>query len=434
MQAANSMCFAAQSTVTIEMFVPRSEFFSLPYHAVGREHCAAPIGEMINIILPRVRIYHHSLWARYKGVIFSRIYADSQRSGISPAFIHVAETSSSRVTLGGVDPSYHQYPYTLLVPGVYELTPTHRLVFAMVGDLLKHRSELVVLPGYHQPEHWAMLLTCLLLGRKRAVWVDSTAFDSPKKNRFKEAAKRFFFRHCDGFFCYGIRSKEYVESYGVDSSKIFYRCQAAALPRDYDAAQLRLYFQKLKMDPAAPPRFIYIGRLSAEKGLCDLLDAFALVRKHLPTAVLDIVGSGLIERELKDHASRMSIASVVEFLGAKRTEEIGQLLIRSSAMVLPSRSEPWGLVVNEALSYGCPVVVSDICGCVPELVLEGVTGYTYPSGDVRALSAAMISAAELSRDRAAVATRCLDVIGQYTADRAALEILSGFVHILKSAG
>jgi glycosyltransferase involved in cell wall biosynthesis len=91
-------------------------------------------------------------------------------------------------------------------------------------------------------------------------------------------------------------------------------------------------------------------------------------------------------------------------------------------------------VVNEALSYGCPVVVSDVCGCVPELVLEGVTGYTYPSGDVRALSAAMISAAELSRDRAAVATRCLDVIGQYTADRAALEILSGFVHILKSAG
>ena len=81
-----------------------------------------------------------------------------------------------------MDHSYHQYPYKLLIPGVYELTPTRKLVFALVGDLLKHRSDLVVLPGYHRLEHWAMLFTCMLLRRKRAVWVDSTTFDR-KKNR-----------------------------------------------------------------------------------------------------------------------------------------------------------------------------------------------------------------------------------------------------------
>lgn len=358
------------------------------------------------------------------------MYADSERSGIRPAFIHVAETAQSRVQWG-VDRSYHQYPYELLIPGVYETTPTRTLIMAVVRDVLKHRAELIVMHGYHRPEHWAMLLICMLLRRKRAVWVDSTAFDR-KKSGLKEAAKRVFFGHCDGFFCYGIRSKEYVESYGVDSSKIFYRCQAAALPRDYDAAKIRLYYQQLKTDADAPPRFLYVGRLSAEKGLLDLLDAFALVRRHLPTAALDVVGSGDFEQDVKEHAAKIGVASAVDFMGAKSPEEIGRLLMQSSAMVLPSHSEPWGLVVNEALSYGCPVVVSDICGCVPELVLDGRTGYSFPSGDVAELSAAMIDTAALSKDRAAVATACLDLIGQYTADRAALEILAGCVQILNT--
>lgn len=387
--------------------------------------------EMIVPIIPRVRLYHHSLWARYKGVIFSHIYAGSEDSGIRPAFIHVAETTRSRVTLGAVDRSYHQYPYELLIPGVYEQAPTHKLVMTVVADLLKHPSELVVMQGYDRPECWAMLFTCMLLGRKRAVWVDSTALDR-ERNWFKEAAKRFFFRRCDGFFCYGIRSKEYVESYGVDSRKIFYRCQAAALPRDYDAAVVRRHYQGLTQSENTSPRFVYIGRLSAEKGLMDLLDAFVHVRQRLPNAKLDIVGSGVLEADLKNHARAIGLASVVEFLGSKSTEEIGQLLLRSSALVLPSHSEPWGLVVNEALSYGCPVVVSDICGCVPELVLQGQTGYSYPSRDVQALANAMIATAVLANDRGAVAIRCLDLIGKYTADQAALEILSGCIKILSA--
>lgn len=106
--------------------------------------------------------------------------------------------------------------------------------------------------------------------------------------------------------------------------------------------------------------------------------------------------------------------------------------MRSTAMVLPSLREPWGLVVNEALSYGCPVVVSNICGCLPELVREGVTGYSYPFGDIPALCEAMIAAAELSGDRLSVAKRCMDLIGQYTPERAASEILNGCVCITEA--
>jgi glycosyltransferase involved in cell wall biosynthesis len=89
-------------------------------------------------------------------------------------------------------------------------------------------------------------------------------------------------------------------------------------------------------------------------------------------------------------------------------------------------------VVNEALSFGCPVVVSDVCGCVPELVRDGVTGYAFPAGDVDALAKAMMSAALLSKSRGDVAQRCMDVIAKFTPEQAAAQILRGCVSILNA--
>jgi glycosyltransferase involved in cell wall biosynthesis len=330
--------------------------------------------------------------------------------------------------LGKADVSYHQYPYRLLFPGNYDTVPLYRLVAASTADVFTNPSELVVLPGYHRIEYWAMLLVCMLLRRRRAVFVDSTANDQ-KKYFWKEKAKGFFFRRCDGFFCYGIRSKEYIESYGVNEEKTYHDCQAAALPHGYDAAAILGFYER---NATAPSRFLYFGRLSAEKGLLDLLDAFRRVREQLPEARLDIVGSGPLEGELLERTRKLGLESVVAFLGSKSLEDIGHLLMNSAAMILPSHREPWGLVVNEALSYGCPVVVSDICGCVPELVLDGVTGYSFPTGDVPALCAAMIAAARMSVDRLAAAKRCLDLIAQYTPERAATEILRGCVRILEA--
>src|SRR5208337_74929 len=170
--------------------------------------------------------------------VFSKIHSNSSRSGLAASFVQVAETETQRSLLGKVDLTYHQYPYRLLFPGRYSDVPRYRLVTALMADVFRNPSELVVLPGYYTVEYWAMLMVCIVLRRKRAVFCDSTAYDKAKRCRLNELAKSFFFRHCDGVFCYGIRSKEYVESYGVDEKKIYYRCQAAALPHRYDAAAI----------------------------------------------------------------------------------------------------------------------------------------------------------------------------------------------------
>jgi glycosyltransferase involved in cell wall biosynthesis len=381
----------------------------------------------------RVAIYHNILWSKYKGVVFSQVHLDGAPRGITPSFIQIAETEEIRMGLGGVDLSYHQYPFRLLFRGSYTNAPLIRRIGALARDLYKNPVDLVIMPGYHRAEYWAMLIVCILLRRKRAVFCDSTVLDRPRA-AWRELAKRWFFGWCNGFFCYGVRSKEYLMSYGVSESKIAFRCQAAALPHGYGADKVLSHYQSNWHGRADVPRFIYVGRLSIEKGLDDLFAAFCLLYKRFPGARLDLVGAGPLGDKLKRRVSNLKMTHAISFLGSKSLEEIAALYQSCTALVLPSHSEPWGLVVNEALSYGCPVVVSSACGCVPDLVREGLTGFAFEVGNIDDLQRALDSARNLSSDRQAVARQCLEMVSDYTPERAATQILDGCVRMVGSPG
>lgn len=381
----------------------------------------------------RVAIYHNILWSKYKGVVFSQVHLDGAPRGISPSFIQIAETEEIRMGLGAVDLSYHQYPFRLLFRGSYTNASLIRRIGALARDLYKYPVDLVIMPGYHRAEYWAMLIICILLRRKRAVFCDSTSVDRPR-TAWRDMAKRWFFGWCNGFFCYGIRSKEYLMSYGVSESKIAYRCQAAALPHGYDVDKVLSHYRLNWRGRPDEPHFLYVGRLSIEKGLDDLFAAFQILYKRFPGARLDLVGAGPLSDALKQRVTDLKMSHAISFLGGKNLEEIAVLFQTCTALVLPSHSEPWGLVVNEALSYGCPVVVSSACGCVPDLVREGVNGYEFESGNVADLARALDSVRNLSVDRPAVARQCLEVIAEYTPARAATQILDGCVRMVGRTG
>jgi len=379
--------------------------------------------------LSRVSIYHNILWSKYKGGVFSKVHSLAPHRGMNITVTQIAETESDRTSLSGVDLSYHTYPYRLLFRGSYDRVAWFKRAFVAARDIARHPCDLVVLPGYHKPDYWVMFFMCVLLRRKRAVFSDSTTFDKPEI-WWRELAKRFFFSHCDGCFTYGLRSKAYLMSYGVAESKIFIRRQAAALPHDYDANRVLQRYETLPVGSYAVPRFVFIGRMAAEKGLFDLLNAFRIVRETLSTAQLDLVGAGPLKDRLVAYAAELGLTDSVHFLGSKDLTQLVPLFYDSVAMVLPSHSEPWGLVVNESLSYGCPVVVSDLCGCVPELVIDGVSGYVFKAEDVDGLARSMLAVKDMSVDRRATAKRCLDTVSTFTPERAAAQILDGCSQIL----
>jgi glycosyltransferase involved in cell wall biosynthesis len=377
----------------------------------------------------RIRIYHKSLWARYKGAIFTRLYQLSEKRGIEISFVHVAETDAIRSELGSADGTYHRYPYQILIRGSYEDASRLNRISLLASDLLRNPADLVVLPGYDRVENWGMLLVCILLRRRRAVFCDSTINDRPQV-RWKTWAKRLFFSWCDGYVGYGQRTREYLLRLGANAQNIVVPCVAAALPHNYDRSEVLSRYAQGCSDIVSRPRFLYVGRLAPEKGLLDLVDAFALVQADLPAARLDLIGDGALRAVVVARLGTLGLADVVTLHGTMELSDIAPQYFLSVALVLPSHSEPWGLVANESLSYGCPVVISDRCGCVPELVIDGVTGYAFKTGDVRALAAAMLASLRLSADRPTTARHCINVAAALSPEGAAKRMLEGCVRLL----
>lgn len=372
----------------------------------------------------KIEIFHNVVWSKYKGGVFSALHTlVSEKNEFDVKFCQIAETDSDRVGLSGVDPTYHTYPYRLLFSGSYSAVPRPKRIATLFLQVWRSESDLVVLPCYDKPEYWAMWVAALLRRKKRAVFVDSTIHDR-RQYFWKGVLKRLFLRRCHGVFAYGSRARDYVVGHGAHPRTVFQRCQAAALPHQYTVESAMTSRLESAPSPDAP-RFLYVGRLSPEKSLDGLFHAFANVLRMIPGATLIVVGAGPQRHELESLSSFLQLESAIEFTGGMDAGSLGKEYASATCLVLPSESEPWGLVANEALSYGCPVIVSDRCGCVPELVVEGETGFIFSWGDVRELTARMVSAPTAFADTEATATRCLQVIAQFTPAKAAAQIIDG---------
>ncbi|MGN6318965.1 glycosyltransferase family 4 protein [Trinickia sp.] len=375
-----------------------------------------------------VTIFHNVVWSRHKGAVFSALHNLSAAGTIRYAMVQIADTETDRIGFSEVDYSFHRYPMRKLFDGCYEDVPTWKMIARLTTEVLQTKSELVVLPGYHRPEYWAMLAACIVTRKRRAVFCDSTAFDRPRR-LVTSIPKRIFFSLCDGYFGFGERSREYLMSLGAKRDRIFVPCQAAALPRTFSAERALAARSSARLDEA--PVFLYVGRLSEEKAIGTLLDAFARVRKSRPNATLRIVGTGPQHDALHARAHTLHFGDAVQFVGSLQDEPLSNEYFGATCLVLPSYSEPWGLVVNEALSHGCPAVVSDRCGCMPELIVEGETGLSFPAGDVDALAQALLEATSRFRDVGQTARACMARIARFDPRAAATNIERGCATMLR---
>ncbi|GHT09971.1 hypothetical protein AGMMS4956_00580 [Bacteroidia bacterium] len=126
--------------------------------------------------------------------------------------------------------------------------------------------------------------------------------------------------------------------------------------------------------------FLYVGRLSPEKNLPYLVSVF----NGLPDVKLNIIGFGPQEEELKRIAGKN-----ITFYGAINNTDLPQYYRNNDVFILPSLSEPWGLVVEEALNNGLPVIISDRVGCRDEVVQDGVNGLIFSLQDADGLRKAV---------------------------------------------
>jgi glycosyltransferase involved in cell wall biosynthesis len=140
-----------------------------------------------------------------------------------------------------------------------------------------------------------------------------------------------------------------------------------------------------------PFTYLYVGRLVEEKGLRYLVEAI----RHVPHTRLLLAGEGPLREELEATAP----ADRVRLYGHLDWSELQALYREADALVFPSLYDVWGLVVNEALAHGLPVIATDQVGAVDDLIEDGVNGLVVPSRSVRALAAAMRDMATWDAER-----------------------------------
>ncbi|HLI78047.1 MAG TPA: glycosyltransferase family 4 protein [Acidobacteriaceae bacterium] len=170
--------------------------------------------------------------------------------------------------------------------------------------------------------------------------------------------------------------------YAVDNI-FFARKAAEAQPR---LSSLR---KELQLGPSRPV-ILFASKLQTRKHADHLIEAVHnLGAQSAIRPYLLLIGDGEERRNLETLASSLQLQSSTRFLGFCNQSELPAFFALADVFVLPSRHEPWGLIVNEAMAAGCAVVVSSDVGAAPDLVTDGVNGYTYPVGNIPALTEAL---------------------------------------------
>lgn len=213
------------------------------------------------------------------------------------------------------------------------------------------------------------------------------------RSRAREAAKRLIYpiglRAFDAALHVGQRSRAYFRHYHVPEQHLFFAphgIDEAAFAKGADAqarADTRYDFGIPEQADVA----LFVGKLIARKRVEDLIQAAALMTgRKKPLHVL-IAGSGPLESDLQALAGMLDVP--VHFAGFQNQSRMPAFYAASDMMVLPSDNESWGLVANEALACGKPVILSSAVGCAPDLAGDGRAGRMFRTGDPANLASMM---------------------------------------------
>ena len=249
---------------------------------------------------------------------------------------------------------------------------------------------------------------------RRAMWL-------PLRQRMYHAA----FERVDAFLVIGSRNRDYYRSFGVPDEKLFWAPYGVdngwfALP-DASRASARARIRAQLGVGERTVVFASSAKLIARKRPLDLIDAVAELRRRDIDAHALFIGDGDARSEIESHAARNGMADAISIAGFVNQRALPDWYSATDALVLPSDSrETWGLVVNEAMAAGLPVVVSGAAGCSVDLVRTGENGFTYPCGDVPALAGRLAEIVSLGPEgRLAFGNRSREIVQRFGTEVAA---------------
>jgi glycosyltransferase involved in cell wall biosynthesis len=292
-----------------------------------------------------------------------------------------------------------------------------------------HGTEVLVIPG------WSGLhtVTGLRIALRRRIPVvlmsESQENDAPRM-RIKEMVKQRYLKLCQAALVGGTSNQSYLQNLGFHAERI--RLGYDVVDNDYFSGSVndvkKIGGHLLKQYCLPKRYFLASARFIPKKNLQRLIRAYAEYRSKGSGAKIDsdsvwslvVLGDGPLRLELEALIARSGLDGFVHLPGFKQYQELPTYYGLASGFVHASTTEQWGLVVNEAMASGLPVLVSERCGCAQDLVENGFNGFTFDPYDVNALAELMSKISSDSCDRTSMGLASQEIISRWTPEKFAL--------------
>jgi glycosyltransferase involved in cell wall biosynthesis len=246
---------------------------------------------------------------------------------------------------------------------------------------------------------------------------------------------RTLFRSASGFMVSGALNADYYRHYGADPNHFFLLPWAVDNDRFAEASRFTAGEREamrakvgIRPDNAV---FVFSAKLVERKDPMTLLRAYEQMSDRERAVVL-LLGDGVLREPLEAFAREHELRNI-HFAGFVNQSELPKYYGMSDIFVLPSTYEPRGAVINEAMACGLPVIVTDRCGSIGDIVLEGENAFVYPAGDATALSASMSRLAADPELRARMGQRSREIIATWTFARGVEGVKAALAYVTRGS-
>jgi 1,2-diacylglycerol 3-alpha-glucosyltransferase len=291
--------------------------------------------------------------------------------------------------------------------------PKRALLREKMTKALREADPVVaMIPGWATPASLIALEWCLQNQRPAVVMSESNAFDE-QRYALAESIKRIVVSLFSAGLAGGQLQMEYLIALGLPRNRVFTGYDVVDNEHfRQNGEEVRSQASEARRKYGLPENyFLASARFVPKKNLPTLICAYARYRQlagnrddgqrttHNGPWDLVLLGDGLLRADLCRLISDLRLDGHVHLPGFVQYRELPAYYALADVFVHASITEQWGLVVNEAMATGLPVIVSNRCGCVPDLVVEGKNGFTFDPKSVKSLGKLMLDMCRLSKRR-----------------------------------